>query len=215
MVRKGEYLERAVVIPSGSLTLEGLYHRGDGTPGVLLVPPHPYIRGSMEISIIAELAWAVTRAGHPTLRFNYQGVGASRGEFSEAEALTGARAARSHLLACMGEESPIGALGLGFGASVAASLALETKPLISPLIMVCPDPAQLPDGLNQYRGELLVVVPQYAPGDAEALMRLCESVPNGRYAAIPRADGAFVRGLVELGKVVADVFSPPGMIELS
>ncbi len=86
-----------MVIP-GTPPLAGLYHRGRISP-VLLVSPHPYA-GGMEIPLIAELAWAVTRAGHATLRFDFRGVGASRGEFSEAGAAEDLARAAIHLQAC-------------------------------------------------------------------------------------------------------------------
>src|SRR5688500_17664222 len=85
MVRRGEYLERAVVIPGRSGTLEGLFHRGAKAPALLIASAHPFDGGSMESPIIAELAWAATRNGHATLRFNYRGVGASEGAFGDAD----------------------------------------------------------------------------------------------------------------------------------
>ncbi|MCK6552090.1 alpha/beta hydrolase, partial [Myxococcota bacterium] len=72
MVRRGEYLERAVVVPGAAAPIEGLFHRGSKAPPAVFAPPHPSA-GSMEAPVVAELAWAVTRAGHATLRFNYPG----------------------------------------------------------------------------------------------------------------------------------------------
>ncbi|HET9754849.1 MAG TPA: hypothetical protein VFP52_17885, partial [Myxococcales bacterium] len=75
MVLPGQYLERSVVVGD----LDALYHRGERGPPCVLAAPHPAMGGSMTSPVIAELAWALTRAGHPTLRFDYRGVGASRG----------------------------------------------------------------------------------------------------------------------------------------
>ncbi|HEX9602795.1 MAG TPA: alpha/beta hydrolase, partial [Myxococcales bacterium] len=44
-----------------------------------IASPHPALGGSMTVPTVAELAWALTRAGFPTLRFDYRGVGASQG----------------------------------------------------------------------------------------------------------------------------------------
>lgn len=79
MVLAGQYLERSVVVRSGELTLDALYHRGSREPACVLASPHPALGGSMTAPVIAELAWALTRAGHATLRFDYRGVGASQG----------------------------------------------------------------------------------------------------------------------------------------
>src|SRR5438105_9939041 len=80
MVLAGQYLERSVTVRVGELALDALYHRGTREPPCLLASPHPALGGSMTATVIAELAWALTRAGHPTLRFDYRGVGGSQGE---------------------------------------------------------------------------------------------------------------------------------------
>src|SRR6266478_2274853 len=75
MVLSGQYLERSVVVGE----LDALYHRGTREPPCAIAAPHPALGGSMLSPVVAELAWAITRAGHPTMRFDYRGVGASRG----------------------------------------------------------------------------------------------------------------------------------------
>src|SRR2546422_11402357 len=75
MVLSGQYLERSVVVGE----LDALYHRGTREPPCVIAAPHPALGGSMLSPVVAELAWALTRAGHPTMRFDYRGVGASRG----------------------------------------------------------------------------------------------------------------------------------------
>src|SRR5437667_10633847 len=75
MVLAGQYLERSVVVGD----LDALYHRGKRDPACAIASPHPALGGSMIAPVIAELAWALTRAGHATMRFNYRGVGSSRG----------------------------------------------------------------------------------------------------------------------------------------
>src|SRR6267142_6952168 len=75
MVLRGQYLERSVVVGD----LDALYHRGTREPPCAIAAPHPALGGSMLSPVVAELAWALTRAGHPTMRFDYRGVGSSRG----------------------------------------------------------------------------------------------------------------------------------------
>src|SRR5258706_15921171 len=76
MVLPGQYLERSVVVGD----LDALYHRGKRDPACAIASPHPALGGSMIAPVVAELAWALTRAGHATMRFNYRGVGSSRGK---------------------------------------------------------------------------------------------------------------------------------------
>ena len=73
MVLAGQFLERSVVVGD----LDALYHRGTRDPPCAIAAPHPALGGSMLSPVVAELAWALTRAGHPTTRFDYRGVGAS------------------------------------------------------------------------------------------------------------------------------------------
>jgi uncharacterized protein len=217
MVRKGEYLERAVVIPGSHGTLEGLFHRGHLRPPLLVAPMFPvsgFGGGSMESAIIAELAWAVTRRGHPTLRFNYRGVGASSGTFSnETAALADARDAADHLRNTVGAQ-PLAIAGVAQGASIAAALALADEE-VELLIAVGPDAAHFPEAFRSFAREVVVVVAEGEAGETKsALAAFTKALPNGRFAVIPEADRAFVRGLVELGRVVADAVAPPGMISL-
>jgi len=81
-VTRARFLERPALIPVGAQVLEGLSHRGRRLPPLLIVPPPPH-EGGMDHVLALELAWAASRAGHPTLRFNFRGVGASPGPKGE------------------------------------------------------------------------------------------------------------------------------------
>lgn len=213
MVKEGQYLERAVVIP-GASALEGLYHRGRRRPGLVIAPPHPHDGGAMETTIVAELAYAATRAGHPTLRFNYPGVGASPGVFDERPEAGQAvlRQALAHLSASLGDRPELSALGIGYGAALVAHEALHGT--LDPVFLVSPDPEGLPD-LRPIQAPVVVVVGQRDPRvDRSALEAKLRGVAQGRLVVIPQADRTFLRGLLELGKVVAETLSPPGMIEI-
>ena len=168
----------------------------------------------MESAIIAELAWAVTRRGHPTLRFNYRGVGASSGAFTdESAALRDAKDAAEHLRNTIGDRT-LAIAGIGAGAAVAAKLAQEDEN-IELLIAIAPDLAAFPETFPAYSREaVFVIAHREETKEKEKLAAYAKALPNGRLAVIPEADRAFVRGLVELGRVVADAVAPPGMISL-
>ncbi|MBL8919199.1 MAG: alpha/beta hydrolase [Myxococcaceae bacterium] len=96
MVMKGQFLERPTLIPLGNgLVLEGVAHRGGQRPGVLVLPPTPAEGSGMDHVVGAEIAFAVSQAGHQCLRFNFRGVGGSQGRpaASELELLEDAVAA--------------------------------------------------------------------------------------------------------------------------
>lgn len=87
MVMKGQFLERPTLIPlANGLVLEGVSHRGEVQPGVLVLPPLPADGSGMDHVVGAELAYAVSHAGHQCLRFNFRGVGASQGRPSSDDA---------------------------------------------------------------------------------------------------------------------------------
>lgn len=217
MVRRGEYLERAVVIP-GDAPLEGLYHRGRRDPPLVIVPPHPHHGGGMEGPIVAELAWALTRAGHATLRFNYPGIGASPGTFAPETGPTALETALEHLRASAAPAAPetaeVGgvALGWGFELLFAAAAAEPTRfgTLIGVVSGTWSPPAAAP-----YPHEVVLLVPQARYAELrDPLEGWLAALPRGRLGVIPGADAAFQRGLVELGRVAAETFDPPGLIDL-
>ena len=91
----GQYLERPALIDAGGATLEGLFHRGDRPPAVLLCPPLD--AEGMDAPLLAEVAWVAARAGHASLRFQHRGRGASQGVFDPGGAVGDALSVLAHL----------------------------------------------------------------------------------------------------------------------
>jgi alpha/beta superfamily hydrolase len=226
MVLAGQYLERAVTVKSGELSLDALYHRGQFAPACVLASPHPALGGSMTAPVIAELAWALTRAGHATLRFDYRGVGASQGQtrhppgslrigalddelldfFAAADQLRAtarSRTADSDSEADDPErpEPPGGlcAVGYSFGAAVVLAAAPDAR--IARIILVAP-PTALADfsALRTLDKPALLVCAHHDPLCDRALLR---PGPQGLVEVIPHSDHSFRRGLTELGKLCA------------
>ena len=235
MVAPGQFLERSVAIPTASgLFIDGLYHRGVRGPACVIAAPHPALGGSMTVPVINELAWALTRAGHPTLRFDYRGVGASQGQSRHRGALLGEpggglprialsalsdevadlRAAGAQLAETAADAiaesvtSPgtgLCAIGYSFGACVA--VADHAYARWDRLVLVAP-PTQLCDlsALASLQNPVLVVCAQHDPlCDRKVLQQLLEPLGDrARLEVIPHADHGFRRGAVELGQVVAE-----------
>jgi len=204
MVLAGQYLERSVVVGD----LDALYHRGTREPPCAIAAPHPALGGSMLSPVVAELAWALTRAGHPTMRFDYRGVGSSRGvsrHEAAARRIVDLRdevedllAVSDQLIATTGMK-PVCAVGYSFGAAVALEAA--GKQAIGQLVLIAP-PTQLLDfgALASVQKPTLVVCAHLDPYCDRGALRL---PPTGRLEVIPHADHFFGRGLSEMGKTVA------------
>jgi alpha/beta superfamily hydrolase len=204
MVLAGQYLERSVVVGE----LDALYHRGTREPPCAIAAPHPAMGGSMLSPVVAELAWALTRAGHPTLRFDYRGVGASRGVSRHPagslriaglqEEVQDLLTIGEHLIATAGMPSAC-VVGYSFGAAVALEAAQDAR--IGRLVLIAP-PTQLYDfsALSGVRKPLLVVCAHDDSFCDRAVLRLPE---DSRLEVIPHADHFFARGLTQLGKTVA------------
>jgi alpha/beta superfamily hydrolase len=212
MVLQGQFLERSVVVQSGGLALDALYHRGDARPACVLAAPHPAMGGSMQSAVIAELAWALTQAGFPTLRFDYRGVGASQGQSRHApdgpqlaladlaDEAQDLLAAVDQLQATVGGPEPVCAIGYSFGAGVALCCAADER--IGRLALVAP-PTGLIDfaSLSQVQKPALALLAEQDPlADRALVQRLL--MPLGEQGAlriVPRADHLFRRSLTELG----------------
>jgi uncharacterized protein len=221
VVLQGQYLERSVAVRSGELALDGLYHRGRKAPPCVLAPPHPVLGGSMTVPVIAELAWAITRAGHPTLRFDYRGVGASQGTIRHqpgaerigdvAGEVDDLRAAIDQLLASTRSHAAC-AVGYSFGAAVVLGAAKDAS--IDRIVLIAP-PLALWDfsALRKVEKPLLVVCAEH-DREREKLRGMLGK--GAALAVVPEADAGFLRSLPELGKrVVAWLGTGPRLPDLA
>ena len=204
MVIRGQFLERPTVVASGGLYLDALSHRGDRRPGLLILAPHPSRGGSMDSPVCAELAFTVTQRGHPSLRFNYRGVGASQGELSDrAACLEDARAALELLRANLGAEPRVVVAGYDFGAEVALDLALSGAGIEGVAVVAPVTGAYDFSALGRLNVPALVVVGHRDPNaDRRMLGALCQE-SGDELVVVPGADHVFSVGLTAVGRAVA------------
>lgn len=189
----GQFLERPALVDAGGVVLEALYHRGERRPALLVCPPTGP-GGGMDAAPIAELAWAAARAGHPSLRFQHRGVGASQGDPDPARIGDDAEAALRHLAETAGARVALAALGGGCATALALAAAhpeIERVALIAP-----PGPPAPP--LPPAR--VLVVLPEERAGEAAAMAAALAA--RGAVEIVPGADATFRAGLPQLGRVV-------------
>ena len=190
------------------VVLEGLYHKGERGPALVVAAPHPRLGGSMHSPVVAEIAYSAARDGRPALRFNYRGVGGSQGRVSGGEAgdltpeVDDFAAAVEELRATSGQRAIVAA-GYSFGASVAALYAARDPEVLACILVAPATRMMAPPDLASLKMPLLI-----AAGSADTHVDwapIRESLGQAvaaRVVEIPDADHVFAIGLVELGREV-------------
>ncbi|MDX2013907.1 MAG: alpha/beta hydrolase [Myxococcaceae bacterium] len=197
MVMKGQFLERPTLVPLPSgLVLEGVSHRGDRRPGVLVLPPPPAEGSGMDHVVGAEIAFAVSRAGHPCLRFNYRGVGGSQGRPSTRadELLEDARCAWEVARDNTDGDAPV---VVAVGGSDAVALSLTAQAPCAGLVFIHP-------GVSPSRADvsvpLAVVLPELE--GPEIRSGWSARLEEGALTVVRGADRSYHRNLPQVGKAV-------------
>jgi alpha/beta superfamily hydrolase len=106
--------------------LEGLWDDpGRGLAPALILHPHPAHGGSMHSKVVYTVFRVLHEAGHPTLRFNFRGVGASQGSYSGWDGEVGDVAAAAGFVRRETGMAPIWLAGFSFGSWVGSKWALS------------------------------------------------------------------------------------------
>ena len=120
-----------------NLQLEGLFNQGGkGHGGIILCHPHPLYGGDMHNNVVSSLQSALAGKGFSTLRFNFRGVGKSKGSYAngigEEEDVWGAVE-----FVLEQADLPLILVGYSFGAAVGAhAVGADTR--IKALICISP-----------------------------------------------------------------------------
>jgi len=187
--------------------LEGIFIAGaaGSDRGAVVAPPHPLFGGSIESPVLSEIAYACTKAGIASLRFNWRGVGASAGLPSgdAVDADSDYRAALAHVGETVG--GPLVACGYSFGAATAARVA-QGEQRVERLVLVAPPPAMLPpDAFERLARPVLLLVGECDSLVGEAPLReLAETAGGVQLEVIPMADHFFGAGLADISRLAAD-----------
>jgi len=102
---------------------------GDPGRAAVVCHPHPLYGGSMYNNVVEAIVKVMWRPGYATLRFNFRGVGSSRGEHGggAAEKFDVAAAVAFVSRQCGLREAGVTLAGYSFGATVAMSAGFELK----------------------------------------------------------------------------------------
>ena len=73
--------EKQIRFLSGDIEIEGLLYSSEGNKGVVITHPHPLYGGNMYNNVVKALVRIYQLAGYSTLRFNFRGVGLSKGTY--------------------------------------------------------------------------------------------------------------------------------------
>jgi uncharacterized protein len=200
MVLKGQFLERSTLIPVDAEVMEGVAHRGEERPPLLILPPRPEDGGGMDHVIGAELAFAAASSGHPTLRFNYRGVGGSQGERGSGLALVeDAEAALGVVLE--NARSPSAAVAALHGSARVALELRSRHPEVAALCLVSPREVTPRELAGLGRG-LLVVVGEQDRTLSRAGLAAAVDAAGGSLVVVEEAGANFHHALPSVGKAV-------------
>ncbi len=127
---------KRVTFMSESFELEGLYHFKDEKKGVVVTHPHPLYGGDMYNMVVESIVHVYNMKGYSTLKFNFRGVGGSRGTYGNGVGEQEDVLSAISFLADMGM-GWIDLAGYSFGAWVNAHALRKDSP-VNRMIMVSP-----------------------------------------------------------------------------
>ncbi|UCD81268.1 MAG: alpha/beta hydrolase [Desulfobacterales bacterium] len=129
-------MEEEIRFSSEDHSIEGLLEKSSETRGVVITHPHPLYGGNMHNNVVMSIARVYRRMGVATLRFNFRGVGASRGSYGDG---VGEQEDVRSAIAYLGELGidRIDLAGYSFGAWVNAHLNCRHEGIAN-MVMVSP-----------------------------------------------------------------------------
>jgi alpha/beta superfamily hydrolase len=109
--------------PAGRI--EGLWSDpGTALPAAVIGHPHPAHGGSMHSKVVHTVYRVLSEAGHPTIRFNFRGVGRSEGQYSGWNGEVGDVAAAAAFARERTGRNEVWGSGFSFGAWIGLQWAL-------------------------------------------------------------------------------------------
>jgi hypothetical protein len=200
----------AVDFPGQAGRIEGLWSDpGTGLPAAVIGHPHPAHGGSMHSKVVHTVYRVLDRAGHPTLRFNFRGVGRSEGAYSGwNEEIGDVAAAAAFARARTGRAKLVGA-GFSFGAWIGLQWALADPSVARFIALGLPAKDHSFEFLDRLPWPLAIVQgerDQYgSPADLHELTRKWEGFGAVTLKFVKDADHFFTEKLAELAQALEEI----------
>ena len=129
-------MEEKIIFLSEDYKIEGLLDKQSEDNGVVITHPHPLYGGDMNNFIVDLITRAYLEKGYTTIRFNFRGVGKSKGSYDNGTGEQEDVRAALSTLKQMGIKN-IDLAGYSFGAWVNA-LAVSKGNFVENMVMVSP-----------------------------------------------------------------------------
>jgi alpha/beta superfamily hydrolase len=130
-------MEEKITFESGPCRLEGYWQAGAKGKGVVITHPHPLYGGTMNNPVVETVQSAYRQHGYATLRFNFRGVGGSRGNYDKGMGeQADVRAAIAYVESM--NVSAVDLAGYSFGAWVNTGVAADSPTAIKSMMMISP-----------------------------------------------------------------------------
>jgi alpha/beta superfamily hydrolase len=185
--------------------IEGLFNKRNETRGVVVTHPHPLYGGDMYNMVVETIVHVYNIKGYSTLKFNFRGVGESRGQYDNGVGEQKDVLAALSFLADMGIER-IDLTGYSFGAWVNAHAVTQGDSVVENMAMVSP-PVGFMDfnaisAMNVLRFVITGSRDDIAPADAVIKM-LPTWNPDARFEIVDGADHFYGGYLGQLESVLS------------
>jgi hypothetical protein len=192
-----------VLFPGAAGELEGLWKEAAGPRrgSAVFAHPHPLHGGTMHNKVVYRAVQALTQSGFATLRFQFRGVGLSKGRYDAGRGeVDDVRSALAEAQARGG--LPLVAGGFSFGAAMALKASdgdARVAAFIGLGLPVATESGRMLPRPPADRPALFVVGEKDAYGPPDDLARFLQAAPWVRRVVIPGADHFFEGQLEEVG----------------
>lgn len=200
--------EEKIRFLSNGLPIEGLLCMKEGEKGVVITHPHPLYGGSMYNQVVETLVRIYQGKDFSTLRFNFRGVGNSKGGYDQGKGEKDD--VRSALLYMYDRgKRDFDLAGYSFGAWVNAKIK-ETESMCNRIIMISPPVTFLDFSFLSFNPKIKVIVTggkdDIAPPD-----KIRNSIyswnPSAHFEVIEGADHFYSGKIASLESVLSRLIS--------